>query len=445
MEKEVAEYLPSGLITCVLNGREVKIIKISPWKMVLRLSEKVDRLSELKAAFCNFNDFSYNEINIKNCSIEESVEKEFYEECTINIDDEEFVKEVRQSVKKYWNYVMAKNYGEESQFSGEMANYPWKEDQYFSTSFEEEKKSWIESSLNKEWHQEEEFIPELAVALDNRMLCQEFLRNDIDIFQRNYLKKNYLSDHMLVNRKISRIYIGNQFCHNLFPDINSFLDILNKAKNEQLEITVVFTYIAEKCLDKITNIINSLYSWCSENDYPVEAVINDWGMLRLVEDKKDYLKCCLGILLNKHRKDPRYKYKKRLTTGESIFENNTNDPLFFKFLSDYGIHRFEYECCGYYSSIPKGHHSLHFPFYQTNSSQFCPLAALCINGDRGKQVFIDNCKEYCRDYVILYPHHLKMVGRYNSIFGFDGDILENPEVIIKYVSMGIDRIVMNFS
>ena len=33
-------------------------------------------------------------------------------------------------------------------------------------------------------------------------------------------------------KKINRIYIGNEFCHNLFPDIITLKRIMDKANSE---------------------------------------------------------------------------------------------------------------------------------------------------------------------------------------------------------------------
>ena len=96
-------------------------------------------------------------------------------------------------------------------------------------------------------------------------------------------------------------------------------------------------------------------------------------------------------------------------------------------------------------TIPDGHHSLHLPFFQTNTSQYCTLYAVCRYGDRGKQKLPENCPNYCDKKVFLYPKHLKMVGRYNSLFGYDEKILWDEKQLRDYLEQGIDRIVVNVS
>ena len=52
--------------------------------------------------------------------------------------------------------------------------------------------------------------------------------------------------------------------------------------------------------------------------------------------------------------------------------------------------------------------------------------------------------EVLRKQAFLYPEHLRMMGRYNSLFGMNLTVLQDPETIGKmYELRGIDRIVVN--
>lgn len=69
---------------------------------------------------------------------------------------------------------------------------------------------------------------------------------------------------------------------------------------------------------------------------------------------------------------------------------------------------------------------------------------MCTQLDRGKQKLVMGCEMYCKDYVFAYPKHLKMVGRYNSLFAFDDTLLKDEGKFSEYIKNGIDRIVLNF-
>ena len=177
----------------------------------------------------------------------------------------------------------------------------------------------------------------------------------------------------------------------------------------------------------------------------IEIVINDWGMVELFENKKNYISLSLGVLLNKRKKDPRYMYKKGYDENkELISENSLNSNIFSEFLNENNINRYEYESNGYTMKIAEGKHSLQMPFYVTNTSQYCTLYAMCTNLDRGKQKLVKKCPKYCRDYIFSYPKHLKMVGRYNSLFAFDDTLIKDYKKLEYYIKSGVDRIVLNF-
>ena len=65
-------------------------------------------------------------------------------------------------------------------------------------------------------------------------------------------------------------------------------------------------------------------------------------------------------------------------------ENSLNAEFYRTYLRDtFGIRRYEWESCGYRQEFPEGKNSIHVPFYQTNTSQYCTLYAACKNGERG--------------------------------------------------------------
>lgn len=54
--REEVELLSSGLASCLLNGKEVRILKISPESITVRLSEEADEISKLVVAFYMFKE-----------------------------------------------------------------------------------------------------------------------------------------------------------------------------------------------------------------------------------------------------------------------------------------------------------------------------------------------------------------------------------------------------
>lgn len=445
MDKEEVELLPSGLVTCLLDDREVRILKISPEKLTVRVAEEIDNISCIKVMFYIFDECRYEEAIIEDYSILEKRQGDFSLIYAFSIESHKYSQNVSNIFKNYSDYIRLKAYADNNEFSKEMVGYPSELDYEFHKYYYEQKKDWMLGLNYAAWNENIMDSVELAVSLDNDILYNEYMEKDIKAFTNDYLKANFTDNHKLLKKDITRLYIGNEFCHNVFPEVKLLKNMMQKAKEEKLYITLCFTYLRDCYIEKTEGIINEVYNWCTENNTKIEIVVNDFGMLKLLEDKLDCFKLSLGVLINKRKKDPRYIYKNGYEENtELIAENSLNSEIFSKFLKDSNIERYEYENCGYKISIAEGHHSLHLPFYQTNTSQYCPLYAMCTTMDRGNQKLVVNCPKYCNDYVFNYPKHLKMVGRYNSLFGFDDTLLKNPEKLEFYINSGIDRIVLNF-
>ncbi len=442
MTREEVEFVPSGLVTCFMNNMEVRILKISPEEFTIRVSEKIKNISSLKIAFYLFKEYRYEELQIKDYILLEEDIEEFYVKYRIAVKDSTYIDNVKRIFKDYTKYIMLKNFGYENEFSKVMVEYPAEKDENFYEYYIDQKRDWMEpiGQINS-FHS----VFEMAVKIDNHILYNEYLKRDIKYFQEYYYKENCIKSLGIFNNPIDRIYIGNEFCHNLFPKEDVLIKMLEKSIVDNVEVTVCFTYLRENYIDKNREIIENIYNFCIKNEKQIEIVINDWGMLSLIKNKEDYLKPVLGVLLNKRKKDPRYNYKKGYNENKNIIGRNSLNAISFReFLKENNIYRYEYEGCGYKMDIAEGNHSLQIPFYVTNLSQYCPLNAVCKTGDRGRQRLVKCCAKYCTDYVFVYPEHLKMIGRYNSLFAFDDTLLKDYEKLKVYLDEGIDRIVLNF-
>ncbi|NME82139.1 hypothetical protein [Clostridium sp. SM-530-WT-3G] len=461
MDREESDLLPGGLVTCLINNNEVTVVKLSPRKLTVRLCEDIEEFRKiagnannteysqlikekfsLKAVFYNFDKYKYEEIIINDYEIVSREEKEFYVTYGFLINNQEYKENVNRIFRDYSSYVRLKNYGIDNEYSEEMVGYPAEEDYDFYDFYSTQKKEWM-SELDYSIDSLENV--ELAVSLHDDNLYKKFIELNIQSFKDYYLRENHIENHKIFSKDIDRVYIGNEFCHNLFPEVNLLIKMMDKAESNNLNITLCFTYLRDSLIEKTEEIIDKVYNWCKENKKQIEIVINDWGMIELLKDKQDYINICLGVLLNKRKKDPRYMYKKGYKENKNLIaENSLNSTVFRGFLKDNKIERYEYENCGYRMDIAEGNHSMHIPFYVTNTSQYCPLYAMCKHQNRGKQELVTNCPKYCKDYVFSYPKHLKMVGRYNSLFAFDDTLLKDKNKLEYYINSGIDRIVMNF-
>lgn len=442
MKLQGVELIPSGLVNCFAGDLEVRVVKLGYEGFSFRTPEKLEKIERLTLHFLEFNKSSYQEVVVKDSQIGEK-EEVFYVLYTVFTKQADYRASVQGIMKDYSQYISLKLSEDDGYLSEELTGYPAEEDEVYPQDWIEQKKEWFGTVNRDSFHIEHAY--ELALSLDTKAKYQQYLSKGVVRCQRELLEDNYLAEHPLFQKAAERIYIGNEFCHNLLPTKEQYIPLLEKARKEKLAITLVFTYMRDEYVEETKQIVECIYEWCKREQQLIEVVVNDWGMVQLLKDKHPYIQLNLGVLLNKRRKDPRYSYKRGIQEHSSILaKNQLNEEEFQSMLrKKWNIKRFEYEAGPLPVSVPQGHHSLHVPYYQTNTSQYCTLYAACQYGDRGNQRLVRDCPGYCEEKVFLYPKHLNMVGRYNSLFGCQTSILFDSAELNEYLSQGIDRVVLN--
>ena len=320
-------------------------------------------------------------------SIKENTD--FYDVYEIGVDDKEFISLSSMLTKQYINYIDCKLNLGDAEMSAQMTNYPAGADAVFASGYEEQIKEFAVNIMadNAALGVMSEIVAdtecEMCYSLENRKLVDMYLSMHIDEFIMSVFKDNYLENHPFSNAKIKRIYIGNQYCTNLMIDIDTVFKIIDKAYEEGINVTLAippvsatkYAYVCEY-IDKMLDYIAAKYGEMTDG---FELCVNDLGMMDYAINKHDNVKVIEGILLNKYRRDPRMKYVADVIPMET------------------GV--------------------VYYPYYQSNTGTFCPLCAVVKNGERGNQERVFVCGHECEKKVFLYPNHLNMIGKYNSLFG----------------------------
>ena len=457
--------IPFGLLSGFMDSKEIRITELGENGFRFRLAEECPEPERFLICFYDMKKAGYRKVEIRKFEMnavagtsaaEEWCVQEndgsFFREYSVRVEQKDYMEEVQRLAGEYNRYIRLKLEGDDGELAKALTGYPAELDEVHCESLEEQRKLWfgensssIRQNPDADQSVEESFLDketEFALELNNTSLYEEYLRQLLKDFLASYWQKNYLTHSWLAGRTPERFYIGNQFCHNLFPTEEQLFSIMDKMRSEGLEITLAFSYIREFMLPSVGKLLEKVDNWCCIHGMNVEIVVNDWAVAEMLHGKTSHLCPVFGTLLNKRKKDPRMKYK----SGDiSLFQQNSLNAEFYRdFLAEeFHIHRYEWESCGYPQEFPPGKNSLHLPFYQTNTSQYCPLYALCTTGDRGTQQLAEHCPKFCEKYALLYPEHLHMMGRYNSRFGVDKTCLESPEMWKKIKGIKPDRIVVN--
>ena len=439
--------LPYGLLSAVMqespgNRKEIQITEMAEEGFCFRTASTICSPQKLEVCFYDMERAEYEIVVIAEFEICREREEDFFTQFLVWTEQEEYRWQVQKLARQYSKYIRLK-LEDDGELESELTGYPSELDGEHCSSLDEQRQYWFaEKAGRAEINMEIPEHTEFAIELDCPERYTAYLQKSLPEFYHDYLRKNHLQGSGLEARIPDRIYIGNQFCHLLFPEEELFFAMLEKAKKEFTAVTLSFTYVRETLLENTFALLRKIDHWCGKNELEMECVVNDWGMADFIKKETKHLIPCLGTLLNKRKKDPRINYKK----GErDLYSQNSFNADFYRdFLREnFGIARAEWETCGYMQNIPAGKNSLHFPFYQTNTSQYCPLYAVQKEGDRGRQKLADKCPQYCKNAVFLYPKHLNMIGRYNSLFALDRDFLEDAEQLKRYTDSNIDRLVLN--
>lgn len=434
----------AGFLTTVRGENlQVQILSIEENALVVRTAQPVDAIRQMKLHIYDDRGDCFDTVVLPDPVRYTCRQEAFCVIYTFQVDDEEYKAAVNKLDAQYSHYVMKKLEQDDAALAEDYTGYPAQKDERIITDFVSQRNLWYEEmpGIVKKSCQQLEF----SLELDNPKLWAQYAELPIRELWKDYWEDHQLAQHPFADHVPAGIYIGNQFCHLLFPEWEQMKRMLDKAKQEQLNVSVMTAYLREDAIDTMRDRLDRLFAWCGTNRMPVEVVANDWGTLELLKEKQPWLIPSMGVLLNKRRKDPRMKYKMGFSDEEgTLAENSLNEAFYREYLREsYGLTRFEQEACGYRIVLPEGYNRLHVPYYQTNTSQYCTLYAACHEGQRGRQRMPKQCPQYCRDYVFSYPDHLHMVGRYNSLFGYDEGVMTDVSVLRDYVEQGLERVVVN--
>ena len=455
-EKEISQWpwismLPFGILAGYWGDKEVRITAISEYGFQTRLATPTtveQKNAPWELAFYDQKTASYQRILLRDATFLQEKEEDFDVVYTFATEQEDYQNAVQRLALQYSQYIRWKMEDDDAALAEEMTGYPAEQDAFHLESLEEQKKVWF-SGVGKETFTAlqngfaESGQPgqpvELALELDRPEWYTAYLSMESAVFFDAYFRKNQIPDPPIFHP--DRLYIGNAFCPHLAPTEEKLFALMDKACRESFAVTLVFPFLLEENLSETQARLQHLARWCEQENKTIEIVVNDWGTAHLAAQFPVF-SLCLGVLLNKRKKDPRMTYK---LGDRTLFKQNSVHAAFYReyLKEEFRMERYEWESCGDTDTgkFPEGKNSLHLPFYQTNTSQYCPLYAACTKGSRGAQTPVRECSGFCEKQAFLYPEHLRMVGRYNSLFGVDLDVWKRMEEMLEL--RGVDRVVVN--
>jgi len=267
-----------------------------------------------------------------------------------------------------------------------------------------------------------------------------------------------------IDHKYSRLYYGNEFCERLIPSLRDLSQILDYIQRRRLDFSLVTPYVTNIGLEKL----KVLFEFLKDKKINCEVIINDWGILNLINRQYLNFQPVLGRLLTKQKRGPRLikllkrKVRPRLIVDPEnpsqrniVFQkklpldldfyykgaNAASVPVIHHFLINQRIKRIELDNVGQglLLELPqdKISASLYTPYIYITTTFFCPTAGC----DQKKKSLlkIKPCKRQCQRYVFKLRH--KTLPKVIYLKG-NTQFYKNTRFSMRQLSnSGIDRIV----
>lgn len=301
-----------------------------------------------------------------------------------------------------------------------LIKYPIKDDRKFDVNIKEFNDGYSRRAYEFVTSHEDIFSDiECAITLDTSEKIQAF----IDDVLQNSIKIGDIFSLFWFERYISRIYIGSQFCGLKLPDVNLIKKAILVCEKKNINVTINTSIITEDGSIFVKDLLEMLQKLEVNEEFRnnIEITINDFAVLRLIDIMNISIKYNLGILLNRRQKDPRYKYRwNYYNVRKLLIENEIGSKKFNTFYSQFKYWEYENNPLG--NKLTEKKCVLHIPFYQTNTSRYCPMNAAFTRKDSTNQYNIKTCEHFCEKNIYLYSSTMPLVGVGNSNFGLYCDL-----------------------
>jgi len=239
----------------------------------------------------------------------------------------------------------------------------------------------------------------------------------------------------------SRVYFGHEFCQRLIPSAKDLEQVLDFVSEKSLAFTFVTPYVTDEGL----RILAPLLLKIEERKPGSEVVVNDWGVLQMLNDRYPNLEPVMGRLLHKMKRGPRLMNLLDIlprSTIDYFMSCSLDIPRYRQFLLDRGVRRVELDnllqgiALNLTNSRISG--SLYIPYAYITTTRLC-LAASCDVSGNEEEIGVFSCQRECQKYTFRLTHPvmpLPIIRKGNTMF------FKNERVPENIAEKNINRIVV---
>ncbi|MFH1397118.1 MAG: hypothetical protein ABIH27_01015 [Candidatus Omnitrophota bacterium] len=188
------------------------------------------------------------------------------------------------------------------------------------------------------------------------------------------------------------IYIGDEFCQRCLPDSKTIRNTADQCAGSNANLTLVTSYLTGEGIDRLKVLLDYILL----NSIACELVINDWGVLELLEDYPACFRVIAGRLLIS-RYLSKFNYQDPVSAGSGKLENDFYYSFpwdFLTFLKNRNITALEFNNSNHLlktrGQLKKNNLKAHIylPYYYLNTSRYCSCA-------RGYGSYMQNIDDAC--------------------------------------------------
>jgi len=287
---------------------------------------------------------------------------------------------------------------------------------------------------------------------------QEF----IEIFDENVLSNQasltLLRDYMYkyyglqYEGNIEGIYFGQETCENLIPPVKLIEKAVEYCSEKEYLFSFATPYVSPKGMEKLRKI----FAFLNENAPDSEVVINDFGVLHLLNTEFTNLKPVLGRLLIKVKRDPRYSLSGfeianieiknlkhiKANQAEALQGSTLELHVYQEFLKEKGIERIGIDALTQginLKTIKKWNFpvDIYWPWTYITSGRNCMIAA---HTQPGKKLHPtdESCNFQCKKFEFTFQSDKQMlpsVARGNTIW------MNTRSLHMEYFQSGLSRLI----
>ena len=253
--------------------------------------------------------------------------------------------------------------------------------------------------------------------------------------------------------RFTHLYFGAEFCEYLLPSRTELEEYIRISKDTGLFPVFVTPVVTDYGISRLVE----SFDYLDAQDIQYAVVVNDYGVLTLLDTQHSVCEIIAGRVLDKTSHDPRIPEDELLQyyspagiryACEPGIESGRSTDI----LSKMGICRFEFDLpiVGLELKSTKAHHSLYWPFHYLSTGRVCIFRSI---NKTGKEKFLVGdipCNRPCKKLELElrkplngyhFEHGIRKSSQYlmqkgNTLFY----LYENPNISQQFTQF--DRIIL---